>query len=126
MEEVRRQEKPLIHYSAPLRKANHVLRKFLYKNVYYHPRVASANQRACELLKSVFASYLEKPSLLGQATTKRIREHGLHDYLSGMTDRYLLEEHARLRAGEKSVPAASVAPSFSRRQPKTKAKRISE
>jgi len=103
-EDVRRQKKPLIRYSLSLLKANQTLRKFLYKNLYYHPRVAGANNRACELLKNVFEIYLKKPSLLGGTTAKRLRKDGLHrtvcDYLSGMTDRYLLEEHQRLFADE--------------------------
>jgi dGTPase len=67
--------------------------------------VATANDRACELLKNVFERYLKKPSLLGETTAKRVRKDGLHrtvcDYLSGMTDRYLLEEHRRLFDEEK-------------------------
>ena len=99
-DDVRRQPQPLIRYSAALLRANRALRKFLYANLYYHPRVAGANQRACGLLKDVFEAYLAEPSLLGDSTSKRIATDGLHrtvcDYLSGMTDRYLLEEHARL------------------------------
>ena len=100
---VRRQPRPLIGYSAPLLQANRALRKFLYANLYYHPRVAGANERACGLLRDVFEAYLAKPALLGDATSKRIASDGLHrtvcDYLSGMTDRYLIEEHARLFPG---------------------------
>ena len=99
-DDVRRQPKPLIRYSAALLLANRALRKFLYANLYYHPRVAGANQRACGLLRDVFEAYLAQPSLLGDSTSKRIATDGLHrtvcDYLSGMTDRYLIEEHARL------------------------------
>ena len=43
-DEVRRQPKPLICYSDDLLEANRELRKFLYKNVYYHPRVAEVNR----------------------------------------------------------------------------------
>ncbi len=99
-DEVRRQPKPLIRYSATLLRANRSLRRFLYQNLYYHPRVADVNQNACRMLREVFGAYLAKPSLLGKTTAKRIEADGLHrtvcDYLSGMTDRYLLEEHARL------------------------------
>lgn len=102
---VRRQKKPLIRYSLPLLKANRTLRKFLYKNLYYHPQVAGANGHACALLKFVFRAYLQNSSLLGELTSKRVRRDGLHrtvcDYLSGMTDRYLMEEHARLYAADK-------------------------
>ena len=47
-DDVRREPVPLIRYSDELLEANRALRKFLYKNVYYHPRVAEVNQRACE------------------------------------------------------------------------------
>ena len=103
-DDVRRQKKPLIRYSLPLLKANKALRKFLYQNLYYHPRVASANQRACQLLKSVFEAYLRQPDLLGETTSQRLEEDGLQrtvcDYLSGMTDRYLMEEHDRIFSPE--------------------------
>jgi dGTPase len=99
-DEARMQAKPLIAYSATLLRGNQQLRRFLYKNLYFHPRVAGANQRACELLGDVFSAYLKNPSLLGKATARRVKQDGLHrtvcDYVSGMTDRYLLDEHARL------------------------------
>jgi len=101
-DEVRRQPVPLISYSDELLEANRELRRFLYKNVYYHPRVAEVNQLACEMLRAVFEAYVLNPELLGEAATKRIESEGLHrticDYIAGMTDRYLLEEHARLAA----------------------------
>jgi dGTPase len=100
-DEVRRQPAPLISYSAGLLQENRELRRFLYKNVYYHPRVAEVNRRACEMLRSVFEAYVRAPDLLGEAAAKRIESEGLHrticDYIAGMTDRYLLEEHERLR-----------------------------
>jgi dGTPase len=100
-DEVRRQPAPLISYSEKLLEANRELRRFLYKNVYYHPRVAEVNRQACEMLRSVFAAYVLAPDRLGDAAAKRIENEGLHrticDYIAGMTDRYLLEEHARLR-----------------------------
>jgi dGTPase len=106
-DDVRRQPVPLIRYSDTLLEANRALRRFLYKNVYYHPRVAEVNRRACEMLRSVFEAYLLGPDLLGEVATKRVEREGLHrtvcDYIAGMTDRYLLEEYDRLlkrRGGE--------------------------
>jgi dGTPase len=99
-DDARRHAEPLIAYSKTLLKGNQQLRRFLYKNLYFHPRVAGANQRACELLRDVFSRYLENPRLLGKASARRVKQDGLHrtvcDYVSGMTDRYLLDEHARL------------------------------
>ncbi len=100
VEEVRRQPEPLIRYSDGLRRANQELRKFLYQNLYFHPEVAGVNQRACRLLEEVFGEYLRQPDLLGRASAARVETDGLPrvvcDYLSGMTDRYLIEEHSRL------------------------------
>ncbi|MGZ4984543.1 MAG: deoxyguanosinetriphosphate triphosphohydrolase [Chthoniobacterales bacterium] len=101
-DEVRRQESKLIRYSDERGRANNELRRFLYKNVYYHPRVAEVNERACEMLRAVFEAYVESPDLLGDAATRRIESEGLQrtvcDYIAGMTDRYLMEEHARISA----------------------------
>ena len=97
---VRRQPAPLIRYSDELTQANRALRKFLYQNVYYHPRVSEVNRRACEMLRRVFEAYLVDPERLGDGATRRIEKEGLHrtvcDYVAGMTDRYLMEEYARL------------------------------
>jgi dGTPase len=100
VEEARRQPAPLIRYSDDLFQANRALRKFLYQNVYYHPRVADVNRRACEMLRKVFETYLVDPEQLGEAAAKRIETEGLHrtvcDYIAGMTDRYLMEEYQRI------------------------------
>ena len=65
-----------------------------------HPRVAEVNQNACEMLRRVFQALLTDPEQLGDAAARRIESEGLYrtvcDYVAGMTDRYLIEEHARL------------------------------
>lgn len=101
-DEARRQPVPLIRYSDDLFQANRDLRKFLYQNVYYDPRVSEVNRRACEMLRQVFQLFLADPDKLGETAAKRIGTEGLHrtvcDYIAGMTDRYLTEEHARIAA----------------------------
>ncbi len=100
-DDVRRNAGSLICYSDARHQANQELRRFLYKNVYYHPRVAEVNQRACEMLRAVFEAYLRAPDLLGDGAMRRIESEGLHrtvcDYVAGMTDRYLIEEHSRIK-----------------------------
>jgi dGTPase len=101
-DEVREQPVPLIRYSDDLFQANRDLRKFLYDNVYYDPRVSEVNRRACEMLRQVFQAYLADTDKLGETAAKRIETEGLHrtvcDYIAGMTDRYLMEEYARIAA----------------------------
>ena len=99
-DDVRRQPTPLIRYSDELLLANQALRRFLYQNVYYHPRVSEVNQTACEMLRRVFEAYIENPSQLGEGATRRLESEGMYrtvcDYIAGMTDRYLIEEYHRL------------------------------
>jgi len=99
-DDVRRQTAPLIRYSEELAEANRALRKFLYENVYYHPRVAEVNRWACEMLRRVFEAYLADPDRLGEGAMRRVEKEGLHrtvcDYIAGMTDRYVMEEYSRI------------------------------
>lgn len=99
-DDVRRQTAPLTRYSDELAEANRALRKFLYSNVYYHPRVAEVNRRACEMLQRIFEAYLADPGRLGEGAIRRIEPEGLHrtvcDYIAGMTDRYVMDECARI------------------------------
>ena len=93
----------LIAYSEGTAAKTKALRSFLYAHLYFHPEVNDANQRACDLMADVFGAYLQDPSQIGREATRRVPNSGLHraagDYIAGMTDRYLLREHARLFHG---------------------------
>lgn len=99
-DDVRRHPDLLIGYSPSVERQTRQLRKFLYQNLYFHAEVAGANQRACDLMDDVFATYLADPGQIGREATRRVPNCGLYraagDYIAGMTDRYLLREHARL------------------------------
>lgn len=105
-DDARKHPNPLIRYSPERRKLNIELRKYLYKNFYYHPEVHSPNVRAIKLMEELFQYYLENPKQLGEVARKKIRKLGLHrtvcDYIAGMTDLYVMKEHERLLgSGEK-------------------------
>ena len=57
-------------------------------------------ERFKKLLEALFAHFLEHPTEIGSQSRARIESEGLHraicDYLAGMTDRYVVLEHARL------------------------------
>jgi dGTPase len=100
VEDVRTHVAPIVRYSEDLQRDNGELRRFLYQNVYYHPRVAEVNRRACAMLRVVFEAYLRDPEQLGDSATRRIEQEGLYrtvcDYVAGMTDRYLIGEYERI------------------------------
>jgi dGTPase len=102
-DDVRRHPHLLIGYSDRTASEAKALRSFLYTNLYFHPEVNTANQRACDLMADVFNAYIKDPSQIGREATRRVPNSGLYraagDYIAGMTDRYLLREHARLFDG---------------------------
>ena len=99
-DDVRRLARPLVRYSPERRKLNLELRKYLYQNLYYNPVVHLPNQRAVSMLEALFRHFLEHPQDMGEGARRRLRREDRHraacDYLAGMTDRYAMQEHARL------------------------------
>ena len=99
-DDVRKQTAALAAYSSKRRGLNLELRDYLYENLYYNPVVHEPNQRAVRIMEQLFAYYLEHPQEIGAQSRKRIKKIGLHravcDYIAGMTDRYVLQEHNRL------------------------------
>lgn len=99
-DDARRQVRPMIRYSTERRKLNAELRKYLYRNFYYHPEVHSPNLRAIKMMEELFHYYLEHPKALGELARKKVRKLGLRrsvcDYIAGMTDLFVMKEHQRL------------------------------
>jgi dGTPase len=96
----RREPKPLVQYSPGRLRQNQALRRYLYAHLYYNPRVHRPNSRAVRMLEDLFQFYLEHHAQIGEHSRKRGRKIGWHravcDYLSGMTDLYLIKEHQRI------------------------------
>lgn len=107
VDEVRNQPDPLMRYSDGLRQEKNVLKKFLYQNLYFHPKVYRMTWRAKKVVRELFHVYMEDPRLLtpkyqafaqeyaaGQGEAGHAR--AIADFIAGMTDRYALREHAQL------------------------------
>jgi dGTPase len=99
-DDARRQARPLIRYSAERRQSNAQLRKYLYRQFYYHPIVLGPNLRATQMMREVFQFFLREPEAMTESGQARIAGQGLHraicDYIAGMTDLYVMKEHQRL------------------------------
>ena len=95
-DEIRKAPQSLVNYSTDLKPLNAELRDYLYKNLYYHPAVHGPNLRAVKTLKALFELFQKSPEKMGSQAQSRRDEHGLQraicDYLSGMTDRYVLSQ----------------------------------
>ncbi len=99
-DEVRLYPRLLVQYSPARRKLNREMRKYLYQNLYFSKQVDEANTRAVRILAELFQFYIAHPRAIGESSRQRLRREGLHravcDYIAGMTDRYVLQEHTRL------------------------------
>lgn len=86
----------LVSFSRELSETLVPLRKFLFENVYWHPAVHKANEDAVELMRKLFLYYVGHPETMGAKARARIPKEGVWrtacDYVSGMTDRYALDE----------------------------------
>jgi dGTPase len=76
------------------------LERFLLKAVYRHHRLVRMDAKARRILTAVFEAYVAEPRLMPRRYSERVAAQGAArvavDYVAGMTDRFCLEEHARL------------------------------
>ncbi|TNF62845.1 MAG: deoxyguanosinetriphosphate triphosphohydrolase [Burkholderiales bacterium] len=92
-----RQAAPLVTFSEGMRRDSRVLKQFLFRSLYRHPKVLETTDRARQVVTELFGLYMERPHELPQA---HARQPGLAravaDYIAGMTDRFAIREHQRL------------------------------
>lgn len=95
-DEVMTASERLVDFSADMKALLQPHRDFLFRHVYWHPDVEAANRAAVDLMKRLFLFYVEHPDRMGRKARARMEREGLWrtacDYISGMTDRYALEE----------------------------------
>jgi dGTPase len=100
MDDVRRWPHGLVGYSDGVQTLNSELKGFLYEHLYFHPRVIRMTSKAERVLTDLFSAYVAEPRMLGTTARKRLENLSLQrvvcDYIAGMTDRFALDEHARL------------------------------
>lgn len=99
-DDVRLQPEALVRYSSIRKALNLELRDYLYDRLYFNPEVHGPNLKAVQMLEDLFTHYTAHPDQLGEYPQRRAAELGypraICDYLSGMTDRFALEEHRRI------------------------------
>ena len=70
--------------------------KFMFKHLYFHPKVSETTQKRVDSMKNLFLFYIENPQALGAKAQKFIETQGLYrsvcDYVAGCTDRFALKE----------------------------------
>ena len=104
VDEVRRAPVRIATFGKEVAEKNKELKKFLHKNMYSHRKVLRMEFKAGLTLDGIFAAYTKMPGLLPESVLKN-EAHGtlerrMCDYVSGMTDRYALNEHKNLYSSD--------------------------
>lgn len=106
VEDIRALDHPVIQFSTGLWADLKVIRAFLFKRMYRAPSVVEMREKVSKVLEDLFAHMQAHPSdlpsgwqeELAGADEMAIARH-VADYIAGMTDRFALQEHARLGLG---------------------------
>jgi dGTPase len=100
---VRSQAKAVAQFSPQMSENNRVLQSFLSTRMYRHERVLEIMERAQRVVRDLFEAYMNDGTLLPPDWRDDLyAEDSVHharqvcDFLSGMTDRFALEQHKRL------------------------------
>ncbi len=87
----------LVRFGPEMRQLTDEVQRFLRANLYRHPQVLATTSVAREVLRDLFEVYVHDPAQMkSQAVGGRSVARSAADYVAGMTDRFALQEHARL------------------------------
>lgn len=104
VEEIRHLGTTVIRFSKPLYQELKAIRSFLFTRMYRAPSVVVMRKQVTEVVNGLFPLYLAQPDLLpaewrhdiAAATSETELARIVADYVAGMTDRFALQEGARL------------------------------
>ena len=103
--DVRHLGHPVIRFSDAMWADLQVIRKFLFENMYRAPPVMEKRAEVTRIVHDLFPAFMEDPVLLPEQWHVDVDRAGgdetllarvVCDYVSGMTDRFAFQEHARL------------------------------
>jgi dGTPase len=102
--DIRHYGAPVVRFSDGLWQDLKVIREFLFTRMYRAPSVVKMREEVTVVVHDLFPLFLSNPMLLPErwhedlknCETETAVARKVSDYISGMTDRFALQEHARL------------------------------
>jgi dGTPase len=103
VEEVRALPQAVVAFSHEMMRIDSGIREFLHEHMYRHFKVNRMTSKARRVVRELFTLLLAEPQslptewqrLAGEPASERTARV-VSDYIAGMTDRFALDEHARL------------------------------
>lgn len=106
-------DRRLVRHSPEVHTAVAELEKFLYARFYRHDHLQRFREYARQLLTNLFEAYVGNPELLPRwyrGWTDQVGpERAICDYIAGMTDRFVEQEHERCVGPMPAFPARATA-----------------
>jgi dGTPase len=107
VDDIRHMGTTIIRFSKPLYQDLKAVRGFLFARMYRAPSVMAVRTEVTRMIDDLFPLFLASPDLLPlewQADVRAARDETqlariVADYVAGMTDRFAIQEHARLTGG---------------------------
>lgn len=105
--EIRAMGTTIIRFSKPLYQELKAIKGFLFERMYRAPSVMAERAKVTRIVEELFPLFLKEPGLLpeewrgsvARATDETALARVVCDYVAGMTDRFAIQEHARLIGG---------------------------
>ncbi len=102
--DIRAMEGTVIRFSKPLYQELKAIRSFLFTRMYRAPSVMKERTRVTAVVRDLFPLFMAQPDLLPTEWAEDVARADTHvllarivaDYVAGMTDRFAIQEHARL------------------------------
>jgi dGTPase len=100
--DVRAAGRALVGFSERLRIEERDLKRFMYANLYHHPRQLEAAAAAHGVVDGLFAAYSADPAAIPLEWRERLpstepdRSRHVADFIAGMTDRYAIARYREL------------------------------
>ena len=102
VDDVRAAGQCLVGFSPEMREAERDLKRFMYANLYHHPRQLAAADAAHGIVSGLFAVYRDDPATIPEEWRERLpaedpnRSRHIADFIAGMTDRYAVSRYREL------------------------------
>jgi dGTPase len=104
---VRRCPQRLLSFSPETENARRRLKDFLYRNLYYSPVIKLDKEQGEQVIADLFEYFMHSPAELPSSYQEKMRQEPLHrivcDYIAGMTDNYVQQQHRRFCSGTSLV-----------------------
>ena len=105
--DVRKADRPMVAFSAPLWSDVEVIRAFLFERMYRAPQVLKMRAEVTTVVESLFPFFMARPVTLPRQWRKDVEAATgemelariVSDYIAGMTDRFALQCHQKFIGG---------------------------